>query len=98
MIRGWDLGLVGMCPGERRQLTIPPQLAYGDRGAGGVIPPGATLLFDVELVTINGEGAEPAAPAPAPAPEPARGGRPPATQPVTPGSHLNMRAVIPTES
>lgn len=46
-----------MCIGEKRLLTIPPHLAYGDRGAGSVIPPGATLIFETELVKINGEGA-----------------------------------------
>ena len=50
VISGWDQGLVGMKVGGRRQLTIPPDLAYGDRGAGGVIRPGETLIFVCDLV------------------------------------------------
>ena len=54
MIKGWDQGVVGMLIGERRELTIAPDMAYGDRGAGNVIPPGATLVFEVELFKLIG--------------------------------------------
>merc|ERR1712070_874628 len=53
VIKGWDKGLLGICPGEKRKLVIPPQLAYGDQGAGGAIPGGATLDFQVECLKIN---------------------------------------------
>lgn len=53
VIKGWDLGVAGMQVGGQRQLIIPADLGYGSRGAGGVIPPDATLLFDVELVAIQ---------------------------------------------
>lgn len=57
VIAGWEHGVLGMKKGEKRRLRIPPEMGYGATGAGGVIPPNATLLFDIELVDIEaGQG------------------------------------------
>ena len=53
VIQGWDKGVQGMKIGEKRKLTIPPEMGYGARGAGAVIPPNATLVFEVELLGLN---------------------------------------------
>lgn len=53
VIQGWELGVLGMKVGEKRKLTIPPELGYGDRAVGAVIPANSTLIFEVELLAIN---------------------------------------------
>ena len=58
VIKGWEQGVVGMCVGEKRRLIVPPTLGYGDQGAGDIIPGGATLHFDVELMGVE-EGPTP---------------------------------------
>jgi len=54
VIKGWDQGVTGMLIGEKRELTLAPEMGYGERGAGDVIPPGATLVFEVELFGLEG--------------------------------------------
>jgi FKBP-type peptidyl-prolyl cis-trans isomerase len=53
VIQGWELGVAGMKVGEKRKLTIPSELGYGTSGAGGLIPPNATLIFEIDMISIN---------------------------------------------
>ena len=55
VIKGWDVGVIGMRPGEQRRLTIPPKLGYGKRGSAPDIPPDATLVFDITLLKNHGD-------------------------------------------
>ncbi|KAH9259772.1 hypothetical protein BASA81_002194 [Batrachochytrium salamandrivorans] len=61
VIEGWEVGMLGMCPGDIRVITIPSKMAYGEDGAGGVIPGNSALVFEVEMISINDAEAEPAA-------------------------------------
>ena len=53
VIKGWDLGIKGMKVGGKRKLTIPPELGYGNQGAGSIIPPRATLVFEIDLLSVE---------------------------------------------
>lgn len=78
VIKGWDQGLLGMREKGKRTLIIPPDMAYGDRGAGDRIPPGSTLLFEIELFQITWQPEPAGAPASAPsAPAPSAPRKPP---------------------
>jgi FKBP-type peptidyl-prolyl cis-trans isomerase FkpA len=70
VIKGWDQGVAGMQIGETRELTIAPEMGYGERGAGALIPPGATLVFVVELADLRGLGMPEGLDMPAPAAPP----------------------------
>jgi FKBP-type peptidyl-prolyl cis-trans isomerase len=58
VIRGWEQGLLAMCAGEKRKLVVPPELGYGEAGAPPDLPGGATLAFEVELVSLDRTGEE----------------------------------------